>query len=101
MKYKKTTSTRIFRELTQTETGLKAIRRDSEANKDAILAEGKVRKRAWDAMRSDVDQVIAASIKAERKRQGLSLADVERLCGLKHSVHFLVWKTTRLPILLC
>ena len=53
-------------------------------NKDAILAEAKVRKRAWDAMRSDADQVIAA-LKAERERQGLSLADVERLCGLKCS----------------
>ena len=85
MKYKKTTSTRMFRELTQTEkTQLESARRDSEAKKDAILAEGKVRRRAWDAMRSDVDQVIAA-LKAERKRQGLSLADVEQLCGLKRS----------------
>lgn len=85
MKHKKTTSTRVFRELTQSEkTQLEIARRESEANKDAILAEAKVRKRAWDAMRSDADQVIAA-LKAERERQGLSLADVERLCGLKCS----------------
>ena len=85
MKKKKPTSERVFRDLTLSErANLEIARQEIEAGKDAILAEGKLRKLAWDAMRTDAEQTIA-SLKAERERQGLSLADVERLCGLKRS----------------
>lgn len=60
-------------------------RRKAEAKRDAILREGRVAKRAWRAMRQDVDEAIGR-LKSERERLGLSLADVEARSGLRRSV---------------
>lgn len=63
---------------------MKQARAETEAQRERIVAEGRVRKRAWEATRREVARTIAA-LKAERKRLGLSLADVEARCGLKRS----------------
>ena len=79
------TARRVYRELAAEEQELvRQARESAGADRDAILAEGRKRKRAWESMRRDVAQTIAA-LKAERQRRGLSLADVEARSGLKRS----------------
>jgi ribosome-binding protein aMBF1 (putative translation factor) len=82
---KKPTSKRVYRELTSQERRrVETARRETEASKPQILAEGRIQKQAWEATRREVDRTVAA-LKAERERSGLSLADVEALSGLKPS----------------
>lgn len=82
---KRPTSERVYRDLTpQQRQRLDAARAETEASKEEILAEGRIRKQAWDAMRREVAQAIA-TLKAERERLGLSLSDVEARSGLKPS----------------
>ena len=84
-KPKRSTSERIHRELTSQERQrVQRARAQTEARREAILAEGRVRKQAWEAMRREVARTVAA-LKAERQRLGLSLADVEARSGLKRS----------------
>ncbi|MDA1056109.1 MAG: helix-turn-helix transcriptional regulator [Planctomycetota bacterium] len=84
-KRKTATSQRIYRELTpQERQRLEVARAETDSAKENVLAEGRVRKQAWDAMRREVAQTIA-TLKAERERLGLSLADVEARSGLKPS----------------
>lgn len=79
------TANRVYRELTREEQQrVQQARESAEADREAILAEGRVRKQAWEAMRRDVTRTIAA-LKAERERRGLSLADLEARSGLKRS----------------
>ena len=59
-------------------------RKKVEATKAAILAEGRNRKKAWEAMRHDAQAAIA-ELKSERERLGLSLAAVEASSGLEQS----------------
>ncbi|MCA9189136.1 MAG: helix-turn-helix transcriptional regulator [Pirellulaceae bacterium] len=82
---KKPTSERVYRDLTADErTRLEVARAETEAKKDRLVAEGKLRKKAWAATRREVQRTVAA-LKAERERAGLSLADVESRSGLKRS----------------
>jgi lambda repressor-like predicted transcriptional regulator len=82
---KKPTHERVRRELTAEERKRLALaRKEVEAAKAAILAEGRNRKKAWEAMRQDARAAIA-DLKAERERRGLSLADIETRSGLKRS----------------
>ena len=82
---KKSTSDRVYRKLTPEERKrLDVARAETEASKEQILAEGRIRKQAWTAMRREVERTIAA-LKAERERAGLSLADGEARSGLKRS----------------
>jgi len=79
------TAKRVYRELTPEEQQrVQQARESAEADRETILAEGRVRKKAWESMRRDVARTIAA-LKAERKRLGWSLADVEARSGLKRS----------------
>ncbi|GIX00460.1 MAG: hypothetical protein KatS3mg111_3792 [Pirellulaceae bacterium] len=79
------TAKRIYRELTAEEQRrVERAREAAAGDREAILAEGRARKQAWEAMRRDVARTIAA-LKAERERLGLSLADVEARSGLKRS----------------
>ena len=76
---------RVTRELTSDEQQrLDRARMETDANRDAILSDGRVAKHAWLAMRRDVDETVAR-LRAERERLGLSLADVEARCGLRRS----------------
>ena len=85
MNRKPPTSERVYRDLTpQQRQRLDAARAETESSKDEILAEGRIRKQAWEAMRREVAQTIAM-LRAERERLGLSLADVEARSGLKPS----------------
>ncbi|MEO8495226.1 MAG: helix-turn-helix transcriptional regulator [Planctomycetota bacterium] len=85
MVHKQPTSKRVYRDLPpQERQRLEVARAETESAKEEILAEGRVRKQAWDAMRREVAQTIA-TLKSERERLGLSLADVEQRCGLKPS----------------
>ena len=57
---KKPTHERLRRELTADERNrLEIAWKEVDAAKDQILAEGRVRKRAWEAMRRDARAVIA------------------------------------------
>ena len=85
MKRPKPTSERVFRELTPVERArLDSARAETEKGRDQILAEGRLRKNAWQATRREVERTVAA-LKKEREQQGLSLADVEARSGLKRS----------------
>jgi DNA-binding phage protein len=80
------TAKRVIRPLTAAETErLDRARREIEAERDDILREGRVAKRAWLAMRREVEETVAR-LRAERERLGLSLADVEERSGLRRSV---------------
>ena len=77
---------RVIRNLTAEETNrLAQARQEAEANRDEILREGRIAKQAWLAMRLEVDEAVK-SLRAERERIGLSLADVEERSGLRRSV---------------
>lgn len=79
------TSERVFRELSPEEQQrLNQARAETEAIREEILAEGRVRKRALEVSRAQVRNTVAA-LRAERERLGLSLADVESRSGLKRS----------------
>lgn len=76
---------RVLRDLTSEEQRrLRAARADAEASREAILAEGRVRKAAWLATRREVTRAVAA-LKSQRLRLGLSLTDIKSRCGLKPS----------------
>lgn len=76
---------RVMRELTPVEQQrLDRARLETDANREAILSDGRVAKHAWLAMRREVDETVA-KLRAERERQGLSLADVETRSGLRRS----------------
>jgi ribosome-binding protein aMBF1 (putative translation factor) len=76
---------RVIRPLTADEAKRVAnARREVEAERGEILREGRTAKRAWAAMRREVDETVAR-LRAERERLGLSLADLEQRCGLKRS----------------
>jgi hypothetical protein len=76
---------RVIRPLTADETKRIAnARRAVTAERDEILREGRVAKRAWSAMRREVDETVTR-LRAERERLGLSLADVEERSGLRRS----------------
>ncbi len=82
---KRPTSERVYRDLTPQERArLETARAETLANRDSIMAEGRVHKQAWEATRREVTRTIAA-LKSERERLGLSLADVEARSGLKPS----------------
>lgn len=79
------TSERVHRDLTVAEQRrLDQARAETEAIREDILAEGRLRKRALAVARDQVRQTVAA-LRAERERLGLSLADVELHSGLKRS----------------
>ena len=85
MKKRKPTSERVFRELTSVERArLDIARAETETLRNDIMAEGRLRKKAWQATRREVERTVAA-LRKEREQQGLSLADVEARCGLKRS----------------
>lgn len=79
-------SHRVVRELTAAETLLvQAAREDAESEKEDIVQQALVAKTAWLETRQVVDTLIA-SLKAERERQEMSLADVEERTGIRRSV---------------
>ncbi|MFO7902025.1 MAG: helix-turn-helix domain-containing protein [Planctomycetota bacterium] len=79
------TSERVYRELSADEQQrLNRARAETEAIRDEIMAEGRIRKRALDISRAQVRHMVDA-LRAERERLGLSLADVEARSGLKRS----------------
>ena len=85
MTKEKTTSERVYRELTATEQQrVDESRAETESEKQGILAEGRLRKKAWEATQREVRRIVDA-LKAERERTGVSLADVEAKSGLKRS----------------
>ncbi len=76
---------RVIRTLTLEESKhLVQARREIEAEREEILREARAAKRAWAAMRREVDETVAR-LRAERERRGLSLADVEQRSGLRRS----------------
>lgn len=82
---KKPTSQRVDRELSATERErLKNARREAASKKGEILAEGRLRKQAREAMQRELQSTIAA-LRSRRELLGLSLADVEARSGLKRS----------------
>jgi hypothetical protein len=82
---KKPTSQRDYRDLTPGERQrLEVARDETDATKDKILAEGRLRKVAWLATQREVRRTVDA-LKTQRERLGLSLADVEAKSGLKPS----------------
>ncbi len=82
---KKPTSERVFRELSTDEQQLVTrAREETDLNRDQILAEGRLRKRALELSRGQIHRTLAA-LKAKRESLGMSLADVERKSGLKPS----------------
>ncbi len=81
----KPTSERVYRNLTADEQRrLTDARAQTETVRDEILAEGRLGKRALELAREQV-RCTVKGLKAEREKLGLSLADVERRCGLKPS----------------
>ncbi len=79
------TSERIYRDLSPEEQQrLNQARAETEAVRDEILAEGRIRKKALEISRAQVRLTVDA-LRAERERLGLSLADVESRSGLKRS----------------
>ncbi len=85
MNRKRPTSDRAYRDLTpQERRRLEKARAETEASRDRILAEGRVRKEALAATRTELERTISA-LKESRLRLGLSLADVEKRSGLKRS----------------
>jgi ribosome-binding protein aMBF1 (putative translation factor) len=77
---------RVIRPLTLEETRRIAVaRRETDAEREEILSEGRAEKRAWLAMRHTVEETVKR-LRNERERLGLSLADVEERSGLRRSV---------------
>jgi hypothetical protein len=85
MNERQPTSERVYRELSgEEQQRLNQARAETEAIRDEIMAEGRIRKRALEISRAQVRHTIDA-LRAERERLGLSLADVEARSGLKRS----------------
>ncbi len=85
MKKTRPTSERVYRELTTHEQDrLEAARRDSEANRETIIAWGRQQKLARVAMSSQIQELVS-SLKKQREQLGLSLADIEAKTGIKKS----------------
>ncbi|MEX1028243.1 MAG: helix-turn-helix transcriptional regulator [Candidatus Paceibacterota bacterium] len=85
IKNNRPTSQRVHRDLTPDERQrVEIARAETEAAKQTILAEGRQRKRAWKIARNEVRRTVA-TLKSERERLGLSLADIESRSGLKRS----------------
>lgn len=79
-------SHRVVRELTAAERMLvQTAREDAETDKEDIVRRALVAKTAWLETRQVVDTLIA-TLKAERERQEMSLADVEDRTGIRRSV---------------
>jgi DNA-binding XRE family transcriptional regulator len=73
------------RPLSDTEQAkLDAARKDVAAHADELLDEAREAKAVWNKMRVTLRAVLS-ELKAERERQGLSLADMELRSGLKKS----------------
>ena len=82
---KKPTSERVVRELSIDERQLVTrAREETDVNRDAILADGRLRKRALELSRGQIHRTLA-TLKAKRESLGMSLVDVERKSGLKPS----------------
>jgi len=82
---KKPSSERVVRELSSDEQQLVTrAREETEANRDQILAEGRLRKRALELSRGQVHRTLA-TLKAKRESLGMSLVDVQQKSGLKPS----------------
>jgi len=82
---KKLTSERVVRELSIDERQLVTrAREETDVNRDAILADGRLRKRALELSRGQIHRTLA-TLKAKRESLGMSLVDVERKSGLKPS----------------
>ncbi len=81
----KHTAKRIRRALTSDEQQrLDQARAVAASERDDILREGRIAKQAWLATRRQLDATIE-QLSQERKRQGLSLADIEQKTGLRKS----------------
>ena len=79
-------SHRVVRELTAAEKILlQTAREDAAADKESIVQQALVAKTAWLETRQVVDALIS-TLKAERERQEMSLADVEVRTGIRRSV---------------
>lgn len=77
---------RIIRENSaKREAELKALRAQIEADKPALLAEGKAKLQAAKAKRAELASIFA-SLKAEREKLGLSLTDMASRCGMAREV---------------
>ena len=63
---------------------LRRLREQIDAEKDEIIAEGRGHKAAHDASLARLREVMQL-LRAERTRQGLSLADVQALTGIPRS----------------
>ena len=77
---------RIIRDNTPArEAELKELRAQIEAEKPALLAEGKAKLKAAKAKRAELASIFA-SLKAEREKLGLTLAEMSERCGMAHEV---------------
>jgi hypothetical protein len=63
---------------------LRGLRGEIDAEKDEIIAEGRGHKAAHDASLAQLREVMQL-LRAERMRQGLSLADVQERTGIPRS----------------
>jgi hypothetical protein len=76
---------RTSRTLSDTERSrLRRLREQLDAEKDEIIAEGRGHKAAHDASLAQLQEVMHL-LRAERMRQGLSLADVQASTGIPRS----------------
>lgn len=76
---------RTSRELSESERNrLRRLREQIDAEKDEIIAEGRAHKAAHDASQARLREVMQL-LRAERVRQGLSLADVQAQTGIPRS----------------
>lgn len=86
MREPRRTAKRIDRRLTEDEQARLALaRRETEAQSEEILRDGRAAKQAWEVMRGEVAPVVDV-LRAGRERLGWSLADAEQRCGLRRSV---------------
>lgn len=79
------TSERVYRELSADEQQrLNRARAETEAIREDVLAEGRMRKRALEISRAEVRRSVDA-LRTARERMGLSLSDVAARSGLTRS----------------
>ncbi len=67
------------------EAELQELRAQIEAEKPALLAEGKAKLKAAKAKRAELASIFA-SLKAEREKLGLTLAEMSERCGMAREV---------------
>ncbi|WP_442506709.1 helix-turn-helix domain-containing protein [Novipirellula sp. SH528] len=85
MNKRKPTSQRVHRDLSDEELGkLREGRPETGSARREILAEMRLRHKAWKPTRKQVDHVLS-QIRSHREELGLSLSDIEKDCGLKRS----------------